>query len=483
MRKLRTFLLPLCLILIVVITFTSCDEDTDARWAAIEAKKSAFNIDMDNSSLSGLSQIEIASDNPYCLSATKMFQDDEKWEVLVDAKQRSWYVNKPIKIELLSPTTYRISSFSTHNFRNVKIWVEFKDGRKFLLHDFSSMPALMRNEYQYPFSTSMTKLQTKEGNKVTVLPIPSVTANDLVGGNLVIECNDPVYKKITGIKANWLLRFGKYGENNKFHKITPIYARRWMESMTNIAYMYSSPQFKVLFNEVVYPMTNQTYTYANSALSNTGKQFHMNNGTQLKTQAEYTARLNGILITKGSKTFDLGLVSGKGGVLGLGGGSTLTVISGSLSPVGNYVITHEFGHSLGYSHSSSYCYGEFEGYPQNLQGDLYLIGDLPYMYDYYDSHENSAYTWGNATYDALKNTLQKRTRSLTEEFFVYYEDLMTDYGVFTDTQMTLIKNRPQYKFSSNKTNDALMRASLRAHWDERRPLVENKLRELGFSKK
>ena len=50
---------------------------------------------------------------------------------------------------------------------------------------------------------------------------------------------------------NWTATFSNYDPDTKYGDMTAIYAREWVVMLTNMAYMYSTPEFEYLVKNFV----------------------------------------------------------------------------------------------------------------------------------------------------------------------------------------------------------------------------------------
>ena len=201
----------------------------------------------------------------------------------------------------------------------------------------------MEASFTLPVVERDATFTTESGRKINIPAQTELTADDVT---LIIECEDPFMKKIEEIDSHWYIRFSAYGADSGhayWRHMTPLLCRHGVALALNMAYMFSSSEFS----------------------------------TELD-------KYDGILFDNGKNPIDLdalririrnhgGLMLGRVvGVGGLGGGSTYGladycytgVYFDATAPGSNphnysrQAMFHEYGHCLGYNHSSNMTYGD-----------------------------------------------------------------------------------------------------------------------------
>lgn len=313
------------------------------------------------------------------VSGSRILQNGESWETITDREQRSFSVNRPIRVRLTEGNRIEVTSYMMTETTDVEIWAEsvsFPEPLRML--KLSRLAPLAQNVYLLPTTHADGFLVGKSGKKHFIRKRAVYHDGDLT---FSVTADDARYRQIAALDVDWFLYFGKYDEPGKWPRINALYAREWIIMMTNLAAVASSEELEVL-------LTNH-YRQSN------GKdvEFHRDDGTYFSTKQEYVDLLESI---RRKPSFRLGVTSMGGG---LGGGETLGVDTWNFYSHyynGSSILVHEFGHTLGYGHSSSFCYGEYQDYMTQVWVMLIRLGKLPYLSDDFNGFykpENEPYRY------------------------------------------------------------------------------------------
>lgn len=274
-----------------------------------------------------------------------MFLADEPGEVFYNMSKRSFYVNTPLQVSISNEHQLHVKFFSPIAIHNVKLLCRFNkiSTEFFELAHFDKIYPFMEASFPLPVVSSERTFTTSSGRKI-VIPTQPELSNDEV--SLVIKTEDPFMKKIEQIDSQWFIRFSAYSADNGhayWRHMTPLLCRHGVALAINMAFMFSSEEFNLEMNN-----------YEGKLKDNGGNAINLDALRQ-------KIRNHGGLV--------LGRVSGVGG---LGGGNTYgladycyTGVYFDATPPGSHphnyarqAMFHEYGHCLGYNHSSTMTYGD-----------------------------------------------------------------------------------------------------------------------------
>lgn len=273
-----------------------------------------------------------------------MFMADEPKEVFYDAKRRSFYVDAPLQVSITDDHKLGVKFFAPTTIRDVRVMCRFgKVSHEFLeLAHFDVIYPFMEGSFTLPVVERDAIFVTASGRKIRIPAQGGLTNDDVT---LTIETDDPFMTKIARINSHWLIRFAAYGADSGhayWRHMTPLLCRHGVALALNMAYMFSSDDFSTALDR-----------YEGILYDNAKNPIDLNN---LRTRIRNHA----------------GLVLGRVvSVGGLGGGTTYGladycytgVYYDATAPGSNphnyprQAMFHEYGHCLGYSHSSNMTYG------------------------------------------------------------------------------------------------------------------------------
>lgn len=274
-----------------------------------------------------------------------MFLANEPRDIFYNSKHRSFYVNAPLQVSISDEHQLLVKFFSPVAIHDVTILCRFnKISTEFLeLAHFDLIYPFMEATFPLPVVSSDRTFTTSSGRKIVIPAQPELSGDDVT---LVIQTEDPYMKKIEQIDSRWFIRFSAYSADNGhayWRHMNPLLCRHGVALATNMAFMFSSEEFNTEMNK-----------YEGKLKDNGGNAINLDALRQ-------RIRSHGGLV--------LGRVSGVGG---LGGGTTYgladycyTGVYFDATPLGsnphNYArqaMFHEYGHCLGYNHSSTMTYGD-----------------------------------------------------------------------------------------------------------------------------
>lgn len=274
-----------------------------------------------------------------------MFMSDEPREVFYDNSRRSFYVNESLQFNISDKGTLDVKLFSPIGVRDIRVLGRFRNiSNEWVdLAFFESIPAFMEGSFELPVTSNECLFKTVSGRNIRIPAQPGLKSGDV---ELKIETDDPFLAKIATIDSHWYIRFSKFGADNghaSWRHMTPILCRHGVALALNMAFMFASPEFSEALD-----------TYDGILKDNSGNPIDLN-------------ALRNRIRTHGG--LQLGRVVGVGG---LGGGQTYGladycytgVYHDATAPGSNphnyarQAMFHEYGHCLGYNHSSNMTYGD-----------------------------------------------------------------------------------------------------------------------------
>lgn len=328
--------------------FSSCTNE-EKIIEKIEIEKKHINFSAVN-----LSTQSILFDEIEIKNKSLILQLNESNDTVISSK-RSFNTKELFPIVFLNNNKIKVTSYSGLEIKNIRFYAEIKGvkgiNEKFLLFTLDKLPAFASFVYQPEFTKEKTSYKTLSGKYVSFYQ-PSFSSSDFSIG---IESDDAHYKKLQEITPDWNISFSNYewsksGKGGNWREMRAIYAQEWVRIITNLAYMFSQPEFKVIMDNYKSVMGGDLY-------GNGGK-------SDTFTKARYEKLYRDLFVPRR-------LVLGRtGGVAGLGGGSVLGVIHwvfyGHYFSYQMHTVGHELGHCLGFSHSSNLTYGENFGFANGM---------------------------------------------------------------------------------------------------------------------
>ena len=300
---------------------------------------------------------------------TILYVDENRMEsndTIVDRDLRTFSTKELIKIKANSEGTgFCLTSWVCDTLNNVFLMAHPQgSGGSYILFYIDMLPPLAQFDYEIPYENSSLTIYNREDQPATITPGDGTTFS--------IETEDPLWKKLTeDIKMNWTATFSNYDPDTKYGDMTAIYAREWVTMLTNMAYMYSTPEFEYLVKNFV---------------SVVGQSITGQNGVVFKDE-DYPALYEKLI---DDHDFVLGLVLNTAN--GYGGGANGQVFAvfhqafyshyNSMANDTWETLAHEYNHCIGYGGHTSNLVAEKGPFPSKLVPPLhnYLrkLKRLPY---------------------------------------------------------------------------------------------------------
>jgi len=285
----------------------------------------------------------VYEDDYWHFQTDTMFMADESPDVYYNSARRSFNVREPLQLRITDNGMFTVNLYSPIPVERVHVfarfnslsnqWVEFA----YLDH----VSPFMEAAFPVPVVRDECMYKTTSGRTIRIPAMPDLKSTDV---ELRFETDDAFMAKIATIKPSVNIRFSKFDADTPnpgyYRYMTPMLCRHAVSHMLNMTYMFSTPEFN-----------DSIMAYEGRLKDNSGNPIDINNLRQ---------RLYG------HRNLAMGNVAGVGGLASPSQYSlAYYVYESSYSDNDtkhphNYnrdTLFHEFGHALGYNHSSNMTYG------------------------------------------------------------------------------------------------------------------------------
>jgi hypothetical protein len=264
--------------------------------------------------------------------------DNESTDVLY---KRAFNVRNLLQIAADDNEYIKVTNYSPIAFKNITIYAKLNNyPERIKLVTLDSVASLSEFRYKSPLIGTDKSYYTETGKWVNISGLQSMG-----GATLSVDSPDPLFVKLKNLKTNWTVHFSIKGNNldenapgaGGWWIMNPVHCRENIVLFTNLAYLFSSDEFK------------QNFLAYEGLINNDGSPID-----RAQREKIYNQIINW-------SNFETGLVKG---VNGLGGGNTFGlaefVLFWQYQDIGD-VTFHELGHCLGFGHSSNMTYPSADG--------------------------------------------------------------------------------------------------------------------------
>jgi len=281
-----------------------------------------------------LPTVEYSFDND--TNSALMFKDGESIELLT-SEARRYEIGKVLRVKAINATTIEVANFAPVDIVGATILLTIEGQAKPIqLFKIGKIRAHAVQEIKYSFIEGNTKFLNSENQEVDLAQYKAIGL-DVNKVSFDFTGESDLIKKLKSLaKLKWKIKYHDYDApddpaNNWKDNIDAKDVRRFTGYMINLAYLIQDESTRAAF--LAEPITD-------------------NDNVLMTTEQKEVAFKKIIDIPK----FNCGVVVN---VTGLGGGSTFGVANSVLRDyLTKYTTTgtHEIGHMIGYSHSSSMTY-------------------------------------------------------------------------------------------------------------------------------
>lgn len=303
-------------VLAFTVAFFSCQKDISNNPPPVKTIEYSFDSDAN----SGL-----------------MFKDGESVEMMT-SESRRYEIGKVLRVKAIDSLTIEVANFAPVDIQDATILLTIEGQAKPVkLFKINKIRAHGIKTIKYPFTGSTTKFLDTDNKEVDLAQYKtSGIATGKVSFDFTGETD--LIKKLKSLaKLKWTIKYHDYDpthdpNNNWKDYIDAKDIRRFSGLIINMAYLFQADTTRSAF--VSEPITN-------------------NDQVLMSTEQKSTAFQQLIDLPK----FNCGVVTN---VSGLGGGATFGVANHVLNDYLTmdvcFIVVHEMGHMIGYSHSSTMTY-------------------------------------------------------------------------------------------------------------------------------
>ena len=309
-------------IIIICLSIISCSKDN----VALELKE--YSFDETNSQL--------------------MFQDGTAQSVMTSLDDRTYEIKNVIRVRAMDPLTIEIANFAPIAFENVIILANINGVNSQLqLFKINKIGGHAIQQIKYSFIDGETNFKTLNNNDVIDLSEYKESGIPTEDIKFSFMGDGEVFKKLKRLDAlSWEIKYHDYDTNNDLNNnweedISAKDIRRFSGLMINLGYVFTSNEFKQQFLD---------------------EEIIDNDGETILTQVEKEVLYQKLLDKTLFKCGKVVNFSGWGGWGTVNGneysilGFAEHILKDYLKIETGFITAHEFGHCLGYNHSSNMTY-------------------------------------------------------------------------------------------------------------------------------
>jgi len=277
-----------------------------------------------------------------------MFQDGTAQSVMTSLDDRTYEIKNVIRVRAMDPFTIEIANFAPTAFENVIILVNIKGVNSQLkLFKINKIDGHAIQQIKYSFIDGEANFKTLNNNDVIDLSEYKESGIPTEDIKFSFMGDGEVFKKLKRLDAlSWEIKYHDYDTNNDLNNnweedISAKDIRRFSGLIINLGYVFTSNEFKQQFLD---------------------EEIIDNDGETILTQVEKEVLYQKLLDKTLFKCGKVVNFSGWGGWGTVNGneysilGFAEHILKDYLKIETGFITAHEFGHCLGYNHSSNMTY-------------------------------------------------------------------------------------------------------------------------------
>lgn len=435
----------------------------------------AYNV----STVASNSRLSDISEASLLVKRDKMFKPEDTMDTISKLKIK---LRQPI-VDVFENDKLELYSFYMKDFKGGKYAIKVKgmNDEIVILDIKETLSPFQVRHYNMPFLSSGGTFKTVGGQTVR---ITKLNPNDIISTRIIHD--DKSLSILNNLVCDWSISFsGSNAENARYIPVLEKDAKNYIQTFSNMAYAFGSDVMQDCLDHFTY-FTRCVFISDVKNISDSTQVawYHLDKEDPYYNPQDKTTFLNRVGVTdKWNSHWGLSIdtvQTGVGSYGGAGGGGWLAMSRGAFSQSGEdvvtYILAHEFGHTRGWQHGSSFAYGAFSDRANNSRLDfitdmlpnicktLLHMGVLPYMeqfnpkdydYMYLDQIETKVYLSGKKDWwsPALWNHVQKKVKAINDYADGIDNENLSKINLIKERVAFLKQHFENWKVANRKTGN------------------------------